>query len=59
MGVKSTVLTEHRIERIPFSTRIDRDLIRRLKIVSAQKQRDVYELVEEALEKIIKENEIK
>lgn len=55
MKGKQATVSEERIERVTFSTRIDKNIIRSLKMISAAEEKDVYLLVEEAFERFIAE----
>lgn len=46
-----------RPERVPFSTRIDKKLIKSIKMIALQEDKEVYITLEEALEKFIQEKE--
>jgi hypothetical protein len=46
-----------RPERVPFSTRIDKKLIKSIKMIALEEDKEVYVTLEEALEKFIQGKE--
>jgi hypothetical protein len=54
MGSKQASAVDENRERILFSTRIDRKLIKKIKFISVEEEKEIYTLVEEALKQFIK-----